>query len=247
MHVRRLLYLILVTGLALTTISLSHGQGPPSGADPKKDISASELELVERLLMARREYQKTLEQLRAHYIHKGGDMEKARWAEEELRQYHRIPKQAFILALDVPPPTLHASVNLPEANSLFIRAMSYKGHGSGVDFIDNQRRAEILFQQLITQYPQSSKIGDAAYQLGDIYEARPYRQFRRAAVYFERCVEWNPTTNLDGRLRAARLYDRQNLDRGKAVDLYRQIKMHETDKARIDEADKRLQALSGTR
>jgi hypothetical protein len=246
MSVCRSLLFTLFAILTITAVAWPQSQAPARGSDPKKEAAVADLELVERLMVARREYQKMLEQLRNHYLNTS-DMEKARWAEEELRQYHRIPKQAFRLELDVPPPTLHATVNIPEANSLFIRAMQYKGKGSGVEFIDNQRRAELLFQQLITQYPQSTKIGDAAYQLGDIYEGKPYRQYRRAAAYFERCVEWNPTTNLDGRLRAARLYDRQNLDRGKAVELYRQIKEHETDAARLDEATKRLQALSGTR
>src|SRR5262249_8150028 len=152
------------------------------------------LELCERLIIARREYQKMLEQIRAHYL-KAGDIEKARWAEDELRQFHRIPKQAFNLDLVVPPDTLRATVNIQEANDLFLRALKYKGKGTGVDFIDNQRRAELLLQQLLTQYPQSTRIGDAAYQLGDIYENRPYKQYRRAALFFERCFQWNPTTN----------------------------------------------------
>ena len=33
---------------------------------------------------------------------------------------------------------------------------------------------------------ESDKIGDAAYQLGDIYEGRSYKQYRRAAHYYER-------------------------------------------------------------
>ena len=72
-----------------------------------------------------------------------GDIERARWAEEELLQYHRIPKHAFRLDLDVPPPTLSGQTNIPEANKLFTAAMSYKDKGWGTDYIDNQRRAEI--------------------------------------------------------------------------------------------------------
>ena len=52
---------------------------------------------------------------------------------------------------------------------------------------------------------------------------------------------------MDARLKAARLYDRQTLDRGRAIELYREIKTHETDPRRIAEADKRLKALSGGR
>ena len=74
----------------------------------------------------------------------------------------------------------------------------------GTEYIDNQRRAELLFQQLLTNYPQSDKIDDAAYQLGDIYESKAYKQYRRAAWYFERCVQWNTNTQFDARLRAGR-------------------------------------------
>jgi tetratricopeptide (TPR) repeat protein len=247
MVLRRLIPLLLLSGLTLT--AALWGQTPPPGGGGSRTNtpnSGNDLEVVERLNMARREYQKQLEQVRAHYM-QHGDLERARWAEEELRQFHRIPKQAFRLELVVPPETLHASVNIPEANKLLLRAREYMGKGSGMDYVDNQRRAELLLQQLITQYPQSNKIGEAAYQLGEIYEAKPYRQYRLSAKYYERCFQWNPNTSLDARLRAARLYDRQMLDRGRAIEIYREVKTHESDPRRIDEADKRLQALSGGR
>jgi len=37
--------------------------------------------------------------------------------------------------------------------------MTYKDKGWGNDYLDNQRRAELLFQQLLSTYPQSDKIG----------------------------------------------------------------------------------------
>jgi TolA-binding protein len=248
MPFRRFIPLTLCCALGLTAAALPQA-ARPGGSGEKKEgaIGGAELELCERLIIARREYQKMLEQLRHHYLTVANDPEKARWAEEELRQYHRIPKQAFILDLEVPPDTLRATVNIPEANELFKHALKYKGKGSGVEHIDNQRRAELLLQRLITQYPQSTRIGDAAYQLGDIYENRPYRHIRRAALFFERCFQWNPTTNLDARMRAARLYDRYNIDRAKAIELYRQVGTHESNPAHHDEADKRLKALSGAR
>src|SRR5262249_44602572 len=136
--------------------------------------------------------------------------------------------------------------NIPEANDLYRRAMAYKSKGwGGTDFTDNQRRAELLFQQILTSYPQSDKIGDAAYQLGDLYEGKAYKQYRRSAQYFERCFQWNPNTQLDARLRAARLYDKQLMDRNRAAELYREITTHETDPKRIAEAEKRLVELSG--
>jgi hypothetical protein len=227
----------------------AQAQPPPvapinAGRAPAKP--ASDLELVEKLLVVRRDYQKTLEQLRKHYIDVG-DQEKAGWAEEELRQYHRINHQSYRLDIEVPPPTLHASTNIPEANKLYTRALSFREKGWGNDYIDNQRRAELLFQQLLSLYPQSDKIGDTAYQLGDLYEGKAYRQYARAAIYFERCYQWNPTTQLDARLRAARLYDRFLSDRKKAIDIYREITTHETDPKRIQEATRRLSELNPNR
>ena len=216
---------------------------PPAGA-AKPPQGVADIELVERLLAARREYQRALEKLRIHYWNTG-DIEKARLVEEELKQYHRIAKQPYRLELDVPPPTLQGTLNIPEANKIYQRAMGYKDKGWNTDYIDNQRRAELLFQQILTQYPQCDKIGDVAFQLGDIYESKAYKQYRRAALYYERSFQWNPHTHFDSRLRAARLYDRNVLERGRAIELYKDVTSHETDPKRIEEAQKRLSELSG--
>jgi TolA-binding protein len=226
-------------GQSVAPVGTGTGKGAASGVP-------SDIELVEKLLVARREYQKVLEDLRAHYV-SVGDLERKKWAEEELRQYHRIAKQAFRLELDVPPPTLQGQMNIPDANKLYMRALKFKDQGWGVDYIDNQRRAEILFQRLLTDYPQSDKISDASYQLGDIYESKAYHQYRRAAAYFERCFQWNPLTHFDARLRAARIYDHQLLDRAKAAELYRDVLNRETDQRHHEEATKRLADLSGQR
>src|SRR5262249_52377189 len=235
-------------GAAFVTLSvtaLAQVPEPPApvGGAPATS-AATDIDLVERVLAGRREYQRSLEQLRTHYV-SAGDVERARWAEDELRQFHRINKHAYRLELDVPPPTLQAAQNVPEANELYRRAMTYKDRGWGNDYVDNQHRAEILFQQLLTNYPQSDKIDDAAFQLGEIYESRVYKQYRRAGQYFERCFQWNPNTQFDARLRAARIYDRHLMERGKAIELYREVASHETDPKQLQEARKRIAELSG--
>ncbi len=161
-------------------------------------------------------------------------------------QYHRVLKQAYRLELDVPPPTLKPTYNIPEANELYKRAMLYKDKGWGGDsYIDNQRRAEILLQQLLTNHPQSDKIADAAYQLGELYEGKAYRQYRRAAAYYERSFQWNPLSHQsEARIRAARLYDRVLNERGRAIEIYKDIQTHETDIKRVQEAQKRLAELA---
>jgi tetratricopeptide (TPR) repeat protein len=214
---------------------------PPA---PNTKGNTGDLELFQRLLAARKDYQKSLENIRLHYL-KVGDVEKAKWAEEELRQYHRIPKQAFIIDVVVPPPNLQGHTNVPEANKMLTWAIgTFKDKGWNTDYVDNQRRAEILLTDLLTKYPQSDKISDAAFHLGDIYESKAYKQYRLAAVYYERCFQWNPKTHHEARLRAARLYDFEVKDRTRAIELYKEITTHETDPKRIQEANKRLGELS---
>lgn len=215
---------------------------PPAKAT--KGGKTTDVELVERLIASRKEYQQSLENLRAHYI-QASDIERARWAEEELLQFHRISKPAYRLELDVPPPTLKPEQNIPEANDLIKRALQYKDKGWGTDYIDNQRRAELLLQKLLTNYAQSDKIDHAAYLLGDIYESKAYKQLDRAARYYERCFQWNPKTHTDARLRAAHLYEKT--DRAHAIEIYKDVVGTEIDNARIEEAKKRIAELGGSR
>jgi TolA-binding protein len=205
-----------------------------------------DLELVQKVLAARKEYQKTLEQLYVHY-HQNNDKERERWAKEELVGFHRVPKHAFILDLDVPPPNLNGNQNVPEANKLFTWAMQFKDKGFGTDYIDNQRRAELIFQEILTKYPNSNKISDVAFMLGDIYESKAYRMYYRAVEYYHRCYQWNDKTTQEARIRAARIYDKHLHNRNKAIEVYREVTTHEVDKRRVDEAQKRIAELSATK
>src|SRR5438045_523081 len=101
MHLRRPTLcggVILVLAVAVACHAQSSGKGAESGGND------ADLQLVEKLLIARHDYQRALELLRAHYM-STGDVERRTWAEEELRQYHRIPHQAFNLKLELPPAT----------------------------------------------------------------------------------------------------------------------------------------------
>lgn len=245
MTVARCCSVAVLAALCVTVAVWAQLPGPRPGGKPAGK-SASDVELVERMLAARRDYQVSLEALRAHYI-SVGDTERQQWAEEELREYHRLNKHAYNLDLDVPPPTLRPEKNIPEANELYKRAMTYKDKGWGTDFVDNQRRSEVLFQQILTSYPECDKIDDVAYRLGELYEGKAYKQYKRSAVYYQRCFQWNPKTHFDARIRAARIYDRVLMDRAQATQLYEEVLSHETDPAMEQEAKKRLADLRGGR
>lgn len=237
-----LLLVALLCGLGVMHTWADEKDTSPNSKQP---AAPDDVPLVKRVIAGRLEYQTSLEQLRQHYIQQG-DVERTRWVEEELLSFHRISKRAYRLELDVPPPTLQPMYNIPEANDQFRRAMSYKGKGWLSAHDDNLRRAEILFQQILSVYPQCDKISEVAYQLGEIYESRAFKHYRRSAVYYERSFQWNPNSATDARLRAARIYDKVLQDRGRAVQLYRDVTKHDTDQKRVEEATKRLRELSAS-
>ena len=105
----------------------------------------------------------------------------------------------------------------------------------------------MLLREILEKYPNSDKIADVAYQLGDIYESRAYKQYDRAAKYFERSFQWVKGSRTDARLRAAVLYDKQLNERAKAIELYREVIAHDTDADRIHQAERRLGELTGNR
>jgi TolA-binding protein len=237
----------------------AHAQSPsPSPSKPLNDRkaggseatpppAAGDVELVERLLAARREYENSLKALYDHY-HRTGDKQRSQWIEKELMSYHLLWKPSYNLDVkDVPPPNLEAKVNVREANELYRAAMEYKGKGFGDEYVLNQRRAEIYLREILEKYPNSDKIADVAYQLGDIYESRAFKQYDRAARYFERSFQWVKGSRTDARLRAAVLYDRHLNERGKAIELYREEIAHDTDADRIKQAERRLGELTGNR
>lgn len=232
----------IAAGLSLLALA---GTAQEKSSPGKPPPPPNDLPLVERLLAARKEYQHTLEDLREHYK-KVGDPERQRWVEEELLSFHRIAKHAYRLDLDVPSEALKPEYNIPEAHDLYIRAKKYKERGWGTEHEDNLRRAEILLQELLTNYPQSLDIDDAAFHLGEIYESPTFKMFRRAALYYERAFQWNPNTTYPARMRAARLYDLKLQERSKAIKIYREITSHDGDTKQIDEAKKRLTELSSS-
>jgi TolA-binding protein len=236
------LVLLAIVLLANTPRAQTPGAGNAAASKPTDDH-----DLFKTVLTRRAEYQKSLEQLHSYY-QRTGDQVKERWAREELIGYHRIPKHAFILALVVPPPNLQGNEHVAEANHLITWGLQYKNKGGlGVEYIDNQRRAELIFQEILTKYPHCDKISDVAFFLGEIYEGSAYRQFELSAEYYQRCFQWNPKTSHEARLRAARLYDRQLKNRSKAIELYREVEARDLDLRRKDEAKKRIAELSGTR
>src|SRR5262245_42729627 len=113
----------------------------PARLQPPRPGSAlaADLELIEKVLEARRTYANSLKALYEHY-QKVGDSKRMQMADDELRQFHRLPHPVYRLELDVPSAKLQPTQNQREANELYRWALSYKDKGLGSDYQDNQRR-----------------------------------------------------------------------------------------------------------
>ncbi len=214
-------------------------------ANSAKEAETNESSAVKAVSEARRTYQESLHKLYEIYS-QNGEKEKAKWVEEELKGFHLISKPAYRFD-DAPSAKLDGKDNIKEANEMLRLAMSYKDHGFGTEYTLNQRRAEILLQELIVKYPTSDKIDAAAYELGDLYEGRAYKQYARAALYFERSSQWRKSGRSDARMRAAKLYDKQLNDRNKSIEMYREVVAHDTDADRLKDAERRLSDLTGSK
>ena len=234
-----------LAGFVGWAVAQSPGKAQTEAKAAPPPPAATDVELVERCIAARKEYENSLRSLYEYY-HRIADKQRSQWTEQELMAYHLMFKPSYNLDVkDVPPATLEAKTNIREANELYRSAMEYKGRGFGNDFVLNQRRAEVLLREILEKYSSSDKISDVAYQLGDVYESRAFKQYDRAAKYFERSFQWKKGTSTDARLRAATLYDKQLNDRSKAIELYRDEIAHDTDAERIKQAEKRLSELVG--
>jgi hypothetical protein len=235
--------------ISYRTLLLGLVAGAAVAADPKPapKPAGEEEQVLKALVEARKNYHKALAASYEHYRNLG-DAEHTKWAEEELRAFHLIPKPCYRLdIMDNPQVDPANQKNLKEANELFKLATEYKGKGYGNDYLLNQKRAEIVLQEILIRHPNSDKIADVAYELGDLYEGRAFKQYERAAAYYERSTLWKKGTVSDAHLRAARLYDKVLNERTKAIETYREVIAQDTDPTRVKEAQKRLADLTGLR
>jgi hypothetical protein len=234
--------------IAVVGLLFAAAAGPAPGAPPAHtgeetagQITDQERELVKGVYEARRNYQASLERLRSYYVQISHE-ENRYWVEKELTDFHLALKAPYILDMDLPSPSLKPSKNNPQANKMFREALEWLNR-AGIDKEENTKRAEILLQRILRDFPDCDKIDEACYYLGEIYSSRYFQMYRRSVAYYERVTLYAPDTNLDARLRAAYIYERHLGNSQKAVSLYQEILAREVDPNQTREARRRLDTL----
>ena len=200
----------------------------PEGVDVPDIIvvDAQEVDLVEVVLSHRAAYYRALNALRDYY-QEHGYHRKQQWAEYELEDVERIKPFKYILDAEIPAPSLRATDSLPEADALYVKGeqlMKQGGHKVPALYREDLMvEALKTFIELITVYPSSDKIDDAAFYCGEIYKEYFKNQEEIALKWYERAWTWDPRTPHPARFQAAAVYDYRLHDRARALELYHEV------------------------
>ena len=210
------------------------------------DSTLTEIELVEKVAVAREAYRLALGALKSHYVDTHNAVKLLR-VEKELAELNAVEKYHYLEEVDLAPTDLKPSRSISAADQLYAEAMEFKNYPA----FPAEKRGKLKlalqkFRTIISDYSDSDKIDDAAFRMGEIYAGWYYNDYAQAVVCFERCTQWNPKTSFPAYYKAAKLYDDKLMLRDKAVMNYRMVLRTSTDTGQIDEARRRLQALAAT-
>ena len=181
-----------------------------------------EIDIVEQLAANRRAYRHALDMLVDYYSDTGNYM-KLTWARRELDSLVTVPRYRYLLEAEIAGPGLQAVDSIPQADDLYDDAMlSYEKARGLLIFVDERKLGIALekFNQLITRYPTSDKIDDAAFKAGEIYEH--FKDYTIAAIYYNRAHQWDPRTPYPARFKTAYILDKHLMQRAEALLMYRQ-------------------------
>jgi tetratricopeptide (TPR) repeat protein len=189
-----------------------------------KPTSAGEIDLVEKMAADRQAYQQSLRAL-VQYYNATGNHEKTGWAEQELTALNRIPQYQYIIEAQVMPATLKATESIAAADQLYAQAQEYYKDAGPIPLTivkdeEMLRAALRKYGELITKYPTSDKIDDAAYMMGRIHEG--FGRYTIALAFYQRAYQWDAATPFPARFRAADILDRRLHRRAEALQVYQE-------------------------
>ncbi len=210
-------------------------QPPPMGADGF--VAPEDLpnipDSVERMMAAREAYIKEMLALERGYL-MHGDTVRANWArrQREVTEGNEVypylkdgaPEQRVVVAPEE---------NIAEADKLYAEGIelfeSIQSLPLGAIIkqgSEDPRRALGLFKRVLSEYPKSDKVDDAAFYCGELYkeylrEDDPDNEL--AVRYFRWAVALDPATPHPARFNCAVVYDFRLHSRAEAIELYHKV------------------------
>jgi tetratricopeptide (TPR) repeat protein len=225
-------------------------QSNPS--DPPLTVSAAtsnnEIDLVEKMTTHRLAYARGLDSL-IQYYNATGNHQKMTWASEELAALNQMKQYRYFVVAEMPE-NFRAAERIPAADQLYAEAEKLRRDAGWVmpgpfKNEDILRTSLDKYSQVISTYPTSDKIDDAAYRMAEIHDY--FSDYTLAAVAYQRAYQWDPATPFPARFKAAFVLDRKLHSRAEALKIYQEaiIKESQYTDYRLM-AERRIQELNSS-
>ncbi len=204
----------------------------------------TEVRLVEQMALKRSEYKQYLELLAQFYDRQGNQL-KVSWVEAELEALLLVPKRPYLVVAEVAGSELRAAQSVVAADLLYAQATNlFKDGRSSIGFKvlsdkKNLYLARDKFNELITNYPSSDKIDDAAFQIAEISNLY-LKDYQAALLYYQRVWQWDQQNPYPARFRVAQIYDKGLHDRLQALKYYEEAIKMESFPANTEAANVRI-------
>jgi tetratricopeptide (TPR) repeat protein len=257
--------ILLLAGTLLTACNTEHwgkpkvdrDNGPTTSLENPEGIALpdiqvtdrTEVDLVEQTVFHRAMYARHLKIL-AQYYSENGYEDKANWARNELRDLARVKDYKYILDAETPVATLRPVQNVAAADRLYEEGLALmKQGGHNVIIFYNQETMKLAlakFKELIEKYPNSDKIDDAAFMIGELHKEYFEEKDNVIALeWYRKALEWNPNTPHPVRFQMAAVYDYRLHDRDRALSLYQEVLEKETfNKSNVEWSNARIGQLT---
>jgi len=203
-------------------------------------------DIVEALVGYRLAYRKSLETLVT--VLKGAkDVRRWKHAKRELKELISVNKYLYLRDADTPGVELRPTKKIAAAEKLYNEAMKMNKKSTRYGLIHRYETQLAMegFRRLIRDYPNSDRIDDAAYQIGELCRNN-LKDYRRAIRWYECVVAWDANSPLRANLRIAKLYDKHVVNRLTALDYYRRaLDLEARGSSERRRIERRIKRLSG--
>jgi hypothetical protein len=214
--------------------------------------NADEYILVEFVVGARKAYLDAMGKLVDFYKGTAPNSYKHKRVANVLDRFDAVRTYVYFLEAEIPGAKLRPVEVIPEADKIYEQAVRLHEKGKGLlhfclttDY-RKERQALLLLRDLIREYPRSTKIALAAYYIGEISKEY-FNEDIRAVHWYERAWQWDPNLTKPARFQAATVHDYRLHNRAQAVELYRQVILHEQFNAsNVQFAHRRIRQLTGS-
>jgi hypothetical protein len=209
-----------------------------------------EVGLAEELTRTRKAYDRALLALRDYYTARGTAV-KLGWVDSEIQAFDKVPKIMYLTVAEIAGPNLRPIRRIEAADQLYEEGMQNKNYPAMPFPMSNPGKDAYLkkalekFQTIIERYPESDKIDDAAFRMGEVYSGWYYNDPTRAVECYERCWTWNPKTEHPALFNTAKIYEEKLNNRTKAVELYNRVLAESANEELQKQAADRIRALTG--